>query len=114
MATTYQDLTIKCRDCGKSFIFSARDQEFFAQKGYTNMPVRCKDCRNIRKKAGPETGTQNKTLYNIVCKQCGKSGEMATEPRKPDDVLCSECFYEVFKKQHPHAEIKETAEQTQE
>lgn len=93
----YQDQTIKCKDCGKPFVFTARDQEFFAQKGFTNPPSRCKDCR-VRKKA-VEAAQQNKTLYTIKCKSCGKEGEMAMEPRKPDDVLCSECFQEAFKKQ---------------
>jgi CxxC-x17-CxxC domain-containing protein len=99
----YTDQTLTCRDCGKSFVFSVRDQEFFAEKGFTNPPTRCRDCRNLRKKApagaGPAADTGNKTLYKITCKNCGKAGEMATEPRKPEDVMCSECFYEAFKKQ---------------
>jgi CxxC-x17-CxxC domain-containing protein len=96
-----QDQTLKCRDCGKSFVFSARDQEFFAQKGFTNVPTRCRDCRNLRKKNPQDAGGSNKdkSLYKITCKNCGKVGEMATEPRKPGDVLCSECFYDSFKKQ---------------
>lgn len=108
----YQDQTLTCRDCGKSFLFSARDQEFFAQKGFTNPPTRCKDCRNLRKKAVAEGGgsnSNNKVLHRISCKNCGKSGEMATEPRKPGDVLCSECFYNAFKVQNPElaAQVEE-------
>ncbi|HIT21770.1 MAG TPA: zinc-ribbon domain-containing protein [Candidatus Scybalousia intestinigallinarum] len=45
----YQDKTIKCLDCGKEFIFSARDQEFYAEKGFNNEPKRCKECREKRK-----------------------------------------------------------------
>ncbi len=93
----YEDKTIICRDCNQSFVFSARDQEFFAQKGFTNTPTRCKDCRNKRKKK--EVEATNRPLFKISCKNCGKEGEMATEPRKPDDVMCSQCFYEAFKKQ---------------
>ncbi len=97
---TYQDQTLTCRDCGKPFVFTARDQEFFAEKGFTNAPTRCKECRNLRKKTGGTTDTNAlKTLYKIACKQCGKVGEMATQPRKPDDVLCSECFYAAFRAQ---------------
>lgn len=95
----YQDQTLTCKDCGKPFVFTARDQEFYAQKGFTNAPTRCRDCRNLKKKAVEQTA--NRTLFKIACKKCGKSGEMATEPRKPDDVFCSECFYEEFRKQHP-------------
>lgn len=45
----YKDKTIKCLDCGKEFIFTARDQEFYAEKGFNNEPKRCKDCREKRK-----------------------------------------------------------------
>jgi len=40
-----QDKKIKCIDCNKDFIFSAGEQEFFEEKGYSE-PIRCKDCRN--------------------------------------------------------------------
>lgn len=45
----YKDKTIKCLDCGTEFVFSARDQEFYAEKGFTNEPKRCKECRDKRK-----------------------------------------------------------------
>ena len=47
--TEYKDKTIKCLDCGTEFTFSARDQEFYAEKGFTNEPKRCKACRDARK-----------------------------------------------------------------
>jgi len=45
----YQDKTIKCIDCGNEFVFTARDQAFYAEKGFTNEPKRCKECREKRK-----------------------------------------------------------------
>lgn len=45
-----KDKTIVCKDCGSEFIFSVRDQEFYAEKGFQNEPARCKDCR-MKKKA---------------------------------------------------------------
>jgi CxxC-x17-CxxC domain-containing protein len=102
----YQDQTLTCRDCNKTFVFTAGAQEFYAQKGYTNAPTRCKDCRVIRKKT--TEANANKQLYKIVCKSCGKQGEMATEPRKPNDVLCSECFYRNFQSEqgnNPKGEV---------
>ncbi len=45
----YQDKTIRCVDCGEEFIFTARDQEFYQEKGFTNEPKRCKSCREKRK-----------------------------------------------------------------
>ena len=47
--TEYKDKTIKCVDCGTEFTFTARDQEFYAEKGFQNEPVRCKECRQARK-----------------------------------------------------------------
>lgn len=29
-----QDEKIICKDCGKEFIFTVRDQEFYAEKGF--------------------------------------------------------------------------------
>lgn len=45
-----QDKVIQCRDCGTEFTFTIGEQEFYAEKGFTNEPVRCKECR-IAKKA---------------------------------------------------------------
>ncbi|MBO5779091.1 MAG: zinc-ribbon domain-containing protein, partial [Clostridia bacterium] len=30
----YQDITLKCKDCGKEFVFTAGEQEFYAEKGF--------------------------------------------------------------------------------
>jgi|SRR3989344_1061138 len=100
----YQDQTIICKDCGKNFIFTARDQEFFAQKGFSNAPTRCRDCRQ-KKKVTAEAAA-NRVIYKINCKSCGKVGEMAVEPRKPNDVLCADCFYEAFEKEIKLKDLK--------
>ncbi len=44
-----QDKTKVCKDCGKEFIFTVGEQEFYKEKGFTNEPVRCKECRDKRK-----------------------------------------------------------------
>ncbi|MEG1793013.1 MAG: zinc-ribbon domain-containing protein [Bacilli bacterium] len=44
-----KDKTIVCKDCGEDFTFTVRDQEFYAEKGFTNEPVRCKACRDKKK-----------------------------------------------------------------
>ncbi len=46
-----KDKTIKCVDCGAEFVFTVRDQEFYAEKGFTNEPKRCKACREAKKQA---------------------------------------------------------------
>ncbi len=49
--TTYEDITLTCKDCGAEFVFTAGEQQFYAEKGFTNQPVRCPDCRKARKAA---------------------------------------------------------------
>jgi Probable zinc-ribbon domain len=44
----YDDKRLRCADCGGEFVWSAEEQEFFAEKGY-QPPKRCKDCRQAKK-----------------------------------------------------------------
>ncbi|MDO8727951.1 MAG: zinc-ribbon domain-containing protein [Candidatus Methanoperedens sp.] len=43
-----EDKKIKCIDCHKDFVFTAGEQEFFDERGYST-PIRCKDCRSKKK-----------------------------------------------------------------
>jgi CxxC-x17-CxxC domain-containing protein len=45
----YTDRSISCVDCGQEFTFTAGEQEFYAQRGFTESPKRCPSCRQIRK-----------------------------------------------------------------
>ena len=36
----YQDEELECRDCNAKFTFTVGEQEFYAQKGFDNKPVR--------------------------------------------------------------------------
>ena len=45
----YQEETLICEDCGKEFVFTVGEQEFYAEKGLTNKPKRCQECRKIKK-----------------------------------------------------------------
>ena len=44
-----EDITLVCKDCGKEFVFTVGEQEFFKEKGFENDPVRCPECRKARK-----------------------------------------------------------------
>ena len=44
-----EDIIIVCRDCGEEFVFTVGEQNFYEEHGFTNQPVRCKNCRDIRK-----------------------------------------------------------------
>ena len=64
----YEDKTLICKDCGNEFVFSAGEQEFYAEKGFVNEPQRCKACRQARKQSHQEKCTK---LYVqvVVAKQ---------------------------------------------
>ena len=47
----YEDKTLVCKDCGKEFVWTAGEQEFYASRGFENQPQRCKACRDARKNA---------------------------------------------------------------
>lgn len=40
--------TLKCKDCGRKFVFTERDQAFYEIMGYCP-PKRCKKCRALNK-----------------------------------------------------------------
>jgi len=44
-----EDRTIVCQDCGKDFVFTVGEQEFYKEKGFDNEPKRCKECRDKKK-----------------------------------------------------------------
>ena len=44
-----EDKVLVCQDCGKEFVFTAGEQEFYKEKGFENEPKRCKACRDARK-----------------------------------------------------------------
>src|SRR6187431_2169785 len=42
------DRTLTCRDCGQAFTFTAGEQAFYAERGFSE-PQRCPSCRSARK-----------------------------------------------------------------
>ena len=42
------DIQLTCSDCGQDFTFTAADQAFFQERGYST-PKRCKNCRQAKK-----------------------------------------------------------------
>lgn len=87
----FQDKTLTCRDCGKDFCFTAGEQEFYAEKGFENIPTRCKDCR-IAKKNQSRDGNGVRERYSATCAECGKEAIIPFKPKDDRPVYCSECF----------------------
>ena len=36
----FEDKTLVCKDCGKEFVWTAGEQEFYASRGFENQPQR--------------------------------------------------------------------------
>lgn len=87
---SFQDKTIVCKDCGEEFAFTASEQEFFAEKGFTNEPQRCKPCRNARKNSNG--GRPQREMFDAVCASCGADCKVPFQPREDRPVFCSDCF----------------------
>ncbi len=91
---SFEDKSIQCSDCGREFTHSAEDQEFFQEKGFTNEPKRCPDCRQKRKSesyGGSGYGTRRQ-MFPVTCADCGKDTEVPFEPRGDKPVYCSDCY----------------------
>lgn len=40
-----------CTECNEEFVFTVQAQEYFAERGYTDDPKRCKTCHTKYKKS---------------------------------------------------------------
>jgi CxxC-x17-CxxC domain-containing protein len=102
---TYTDRTLTCADCGTNFTFSADDQAYHAEKGFTNEPKRCPDCRNARRgqqggsggysSSGYNSGggyNSQREMFSATCASCGKEARVPFQPRGDKPVYCSDCF----------------------
>lgn len=82
----YTDQSLICKDCGAEFVFTAGEQEFYAQKGLDSVPQRCKPCRDKRKRH------RNVVLYEIVCERCGEVVKVPFEPSPDRAAYCGDCY----------------------
>src|SRR5215207_5283063 len=97
---SYADKTITCRDCGTEFIFTSGEQEFYAQKGFTNEPTRCPSCRQQRKASGGgrSGGYGSRDSYSSSSYDDGDSygggggrGGYSSGPREMHSATCASC-----------------------
>jgi len=86
-----EDKTLVCKDCGKEFIFSAAEQEFYAEKGFQNEPARCPECRRKRKQQVSEKSGERQ-FYTVTCSACGKETQVPFKPTGVRPVYCRECY----------------------
>lgn len=90
---SFTDRELQCVDCNATFTFSANEQEFYAQKGFTNDPKRCPDCRtaNKRQRGGGSYGS-TRQMHPAVCAGCGTRTEVPFLPTQDRPVYCRECY----------------------
>ncbi|WP_196601510.1 zinc-ribbon domain containing protein [Pectinatus frisingensis] len=88
----YQDKTLTCKDCGKEFIFTAGEQEFYAEKGFQNEPSRCHECRDAKRQHSRDGRSSSRKMYEAVCAKCGVTTQVPFEPKPDRPVYCRDCF----------------------
>ena len=105
----FSDRDLSCVECNQTFVFSADDQQYHADKGYTNEPKRCPSCRASRRanRGGGFGGGGGggggfggggggfggpREMHPAVCAQCGKDTEVPFRPRGDRPVYCSDCY----------------------
>lgn len=94
----FTDKQLECKDCGRMFEFTAGEQEFFSQKGFTNEPSRCPSCRAARKNNRNREQNRgygnrpSRQTYEVTCDSCGKLTQVPFQPSGSRPVYCSDCF----------------------
>jgi CxxC-x17-CxxC domain-containing protein len=95
----FEDKMLTCRDCGRDFVFSVAEQEFFAEKGFQNNPGRCPECRSARKQNTRDRGgysggysRSEREMFPVVCASCGCQTQVPFQPRGDRPVYCRDCF----------------------
>ncbi len=89
----FSDKQLTCRDCGQAFTWTAGEQEFYQQKGFSNPPVRCPACRQAKRTN--RFGGGPRQMFDVTCAKCGKPAQVPFEPKGDKPVYCSDCFKEM-------------------
>jgi CxxC-x17-CxxC domain-containing protein len=96
------DLLITCSDCGQEFVFTAGEQQFYQERGYS-APRRCKPCRAAKQGGGgghSSSPSHHEGGYSsgggtgttVVCASCGQTTTVPFEPRGDRPVYCKNCY----------------------
>lgn len=96
---SFEDKQLTCRECGQSFVWTAGEQAFYAEKGLVNVPSRCPSCRQARRAGGgssaasaPRQRNENRVQHPVTCASCGKETTVPFVPKYDRPVYCSDCF----------------------
>ncbi len=96
----YADKTLTCADCGQEFAFTGTEQQFYADRQFSE-PRRCPSCRAARKAARGDSGggfgggrssSGPREMFSATCSSCGRTAEVPFRPTGSKPVYCSDCF----------------------
>ncbi len=88
----FNDKILVCRECGREFEFTASEQEFYAEKGFTNEPGRCPECRAARKQRNGGGYRQQREMFPAICATCGVETTVPFQPSGDRPVYCRDCY----------------------
>ena len=89
----FQDRILRCVDCGAEFVWTAGEQQFFADKNFKNEPKRCKACKMKRASRPPGAAAGRERIETVTtCSACGKETTVPFRPTQGRPVFCKECF----------------------
>jgi CxxC-x17-CxxC domain-containing protein len=89
-----RDKVLQCSDCGSTFTFTVRDQEFYLERGFSE-PKRCPACRAARKSSqtgGDRSARPPRQMYDVICADCGQPTQVPFKPRDDRPVYCKDCY----------------------
>ena len=108
--STYGDKTLVCADCNQEFVFTGSEQQFFADRQFSE-PRRCPACRAIRKASRGDSGGGSiygngggyssggggydrgpREMHSATCASCGREALVPFRPTGSKPVYCSDCF----------------------
>jgi CxxC-x17-CxxC domain-containing protein len=81
------DKQLVCKECGATFTFTQREQDFYKEKGFENEPQRCPECRSKKKQA-----RGNREMFTVTCSSCGRETQVPFQPTGDRPVYCKECY----------------------
>lgn len=101
MDTTTADKALTCADCDSEFVFTASEQEFYAERQFSE-PRRCPSCRAARKlarggsgdpaRSGGYSSGGSREMFSTTCSSCGREARVPFQPTGSKPVYCSDCF----------------------
>ena len=98
----FVDRESMCFQCGLMFVFSADEQRFFREKGFTNDPKRCQQCR-------AKAATGRRVESRVKCSECGIDTSVPFKPTGTRPVLCRVCFSKRSKQRQTGVSMEKTA-----